>query len=315
VSDAVRSVELPDIPVFRRGKVRDTFDLGDHLLMVATDRISAFDVVLPTPIPGKGIVLTQLSTFWFELTSGLIPNHLLSSDPFASHLMDGADLAEALAAAGESLRERSMLVRKAERIDVECVVRGYLAGSAWAEYRASGAVAGEPLPAGLLQADRLPAPLFTPAIKNDAGHDVNVSPRELAELVGEGLARRIEEISRDLYNVAADYALERGVILADTKFELGWVDGELTLIDEALTPDSSRFWDAATYAPGGDPPSFDKQYVRDWLTRSGWNKEPPGPELPPDVVAGTAARYLEAFERLTGRPLKRPAETTTKGRG
>jgi phosphoribosylaminoimidazole-succinocarboxamide synthase len=295
VINALVRTEIPGVPLFRRGKVRDTFDLGDSLLMVASDRISAFDVVLPTPIPGKGAILTQLSRFWFEQTDGLVPNHLITADPNAFP----AELRQI----GQELAGRAMVVRKAERIDVECVVRGYLAGSAWAEYQRLGTMAGEPLPSGLRQADRLPAPLFTPAIKNDDGHDVNISRGEMAEVVGADLAARLEEASRDLYGLAAEYALQRGIILADTKFEFGFVDGELTLIDEALTPDSSRFWDAATYLPGRDQPSFDKQPVRDWLQDSGWNKEPPGPELPPDVIVGTAERYHEAFKRLTGAAL------------
>jgi phosphoribosylaminoimidazole-succinocarboxamide synthase len=295
VIQPVSQIDLPGVPLFRRGKVRDTFDFGDRLLMVSTDRLSAFDVVLPTPIPGKGIVLTQLAAFWFGRTRGLVPNHLISTS------LDG--LPAELAEHAEVLRGRSTIARRAERIDVECVVRGYLAGSAWAEYQASGTVAGLPLAAGLVKAARLPAPLFTPATKNDEGHDVNISVAELNELVGEGLARRLEELSRDVYAVAADYALERGIILADTKFEFGFIDGELALIDEILTPDSSRFWDAATYQPGVEPPSFDKQPVRDWLVASGWNREPPGPDLPEPVVAGTIARYAEAYQRLTGVPV------------
>jgi phosphoribosylaminoimidazole-succinocarboxamide synthase len=292
VIEPLSHLELPGVPRFRSGKVRETFDLGDRLLMVATDRISAFDVVLPTPIPGKGVVLTQLSRLWFDLTVGLVPNHLIGI---------GLDLLPPeFGAYADLLRGRTMIAKKAERIDVECVVRGYLAGSAWAEYAVTGEIAGVRQPTGLVKADRLPAPLFTPAIKNDAGHDVNISVAELVDVVGEGLARRLEEISRDLYGVAADYALARGIILADTKFEFGFVDGELTLIDEVLTPDSSRFWDAAGYQPGVEPASFDKQFVRDWLARSGWNREPPGPELPADVVEGTIARYLEAYRRLTG---------------
>jgi phosphoribosylaminoimidazole-succinocarboxamide synthase len=293
--EAVTSVELPGLPRFRRGKVRETFDLGDRLLMVATDRISAYDVVLPTPIPGKGVVLTELSRFWFGLTSGLVPNHLITTDLDA--VADG--LPTSVMAEGERLRGRTMVVRKAERIDVECVMRGYLAGSAWAEYRRDGRVAGEALPAELRRGDRLPAPLFGPALKVDEGHDVNVSPADVADAVGEELAGRLEEASRDLYQAASDHARARGIILADTKFEFGLVDGKLTLIDELLTPDSSRFWDATTYAPGEEQPSFDKQYVRDWLGTTGWDRQPPGPELPPDVVQGTVERYHEALRRLT----------------
>jgi phosphoribosylaminoimidazole-succinocarboxamide synthase len=292
VIEPLSQLDLPGVPRFRSGKVRETFDLGDRLLMVATDRISAFDVVLPTPIPGKGVVLTQLSRFWFDLTGGLVPNHLIGTD---LDLLPGE-----LGKHVDVLRGRSMIVRKAERIDVECVMRGYLAGSAWAEYAASGEVAGVRQPAGMVKADRFPVPLFTPAVKNDAGHDVNITVDDLSRLIGEGLARRLEEISRDLYGVAADYTLARGMILADTKFEFGFVDGELTLIDEVLTPDSSRFWDTAAYRPGIEPASFDKQYVRDWLAQSGWDKEPPGPELPANIVHGTIARYVEAHQRLTG---------------
>ena len=293
--DTVERTDLAGLPLFRRGKVRDNYDLGDRLLMVATDRLSAFDVVLPTPIPGKGVVLTQLSRFWFEHTSGLVSNHLITADL--------NDFPADLRAHGRNLVGRAMIVRKAHRLDVECVVRGYLAGSAWAEYRATGSVAGEPLPDGLREADRFAAPIFTPALKNDEGHDTTMSPADLADLVGPVMARRLEEASRDLYDVASALALRRGVILADTKFEFGLIDGELTVIDELLTPDSSRFWDAASYEPGRTPPSFDKQYVRDWLDQSGWDRAAPGPELPPEVVAGASARYAEAFARLTATPL------------
>ncbi len=295
MSSLVMETALGDLPLFRRGKVRDTYELGELLLIVATDRISAFDVVLPTPIPSKGAVLTQLSRFWFEQIRDFVPTHFVTAT--------FAEYPDVLKPYRAEIAGRSMLVRKAERIDVECVVRGYLAGSAWAEYRRDGTVAGERLPAGLRQADRLPEPIFTPAIKNDAGHDVNISNAELARLVGEDLARRLAETSLQIYRFAADLALRRGIIVADTKFEFGWIDGELAVIDELLTPDSSRFWDASIYDPGQDQPSFDKQFVRDWLIASGWNKEPPAPELPRDVVAGTAARYHEAFKRLTGTPL------------
>ena len=291
MTEVVERTQLDGLPLYRRGKVRDTYDLGDALLMVATDRISAFDVVLPTPIPGKGVVLTQLSRFWFGQTSGLVPNHLIAADV--------NDFPPELRGYGAQLVGRAMLVRKAERIDVECVVRGYLAGSAWAEYRGAGSVAGEALPAGLRQGERLPAPLFTPAVKHDDGHDVTISAAALVDMVGAELARRLEEVSRDLYDVAGELASRRGIILADTKFEFGFVDGELVVIDELVTPDSSRMWDATKYEPGRDQPSFDKQFVRDWLERSGWDKQPPAPELPAEVVAGTAARYAEAYRRLT----------------
>jgi phosphoribosylaminoimidazole-succinocarboxamide synthase len=294
-----RDVGLPGLTLYRHGKVRDTYDLGSALLMVASDRISAFDVVMPTPIPGKGIILTQLSRFWFGLTDSIVPNHLISAR--------FADFPPDLASFASTLVDRAMLVRRAKRIDVECVVRGYLAGSAWSEYLNTGTMAGERLPTGLRQADRLPRPVFTPAIKNDAGHDQNISISALRDLVGSELARSLESTSLALYEFASAHAARRGIILADTKFEFGWIDGELRLIDELLTPDSSRFWDAAGYEPGRDQPSFDKQFVRDWLVQSGWNREPPGPELPPDVVAGTLARYREAFERLTGEPLPESA--------
>ncbi len=295
MTSPVLTIDLPGQRVFRRGKVRDTYDLGDRLLMVASDRLSAFDVVLPTPIPGKGVVLTQLSRFWFELTRGLISNHLISADAetYPAELLPHAGV----------LAGRSMIVHKAERIDIECVVRGYLAGSAWEEYRRSGQVAGEALPDGMRSGDRLPAPIFTPAAKNDEGHDVNITLADLRALVGPAWASQLEEVSRDIFNVASDLALERGIILADTKFEFGVIDGDLLLIDELLTPDSSRFWDATSYKPGMDPPSFDKQFVRDWLVASGWDRQPPGPELPQDIVEGTRRRYLEAYERLTGSPL------------
>jgi phosphoribosylaminoimidazole-succinocarboxamide synthase len=287
---------LPGLTLLRRGKVRDTYDLGDRLLMVATDRISAFDVVLPTPIPDKGVVLTQLSRFWFRLTREIMNNHLITAAV--------ADFPPKLAEYAPALAGRAMIVKKAERIDIECVVRGYLAGSAWSEYRRTSVVAGEKLPAGLVQSDRLPEPIFTPAIKNDAGHDENISVARLRSIVGDELARKLETASRELYRFAADYARPRGIIVADTKFEFGWIDGELCVIDEILTPDSSRFWDAEDYTPGRDQASFDKQFVRDWLAQSGWNKEPPAPELPPDVVAGTSRRYREAYERLTGTELQ-----------
>lgn len=283
--------DLP-LPRFGTGKVRDTYDLGDRLLMVTTDRLSAFDCVLPNGIPGKGRVLTRLSAFWFGRTGEIVPNHLLSADV--------ADLPEAARPHAEELADRFMIVRKAQRIDYECVVRGYLAGSAWQEYQESGAVCGVRLPAGLRQADKLPEPIFTPATKSDSGHDINISLDEMKRVIGEVLGQTLAETSIAVYRAAASYALDRGIIIADTKMEFGLLDSRLLLIDELLTPDSSRFWALSEYQPGGSPPSFDKQYVRDWLERSGWNKQPPAPELPPDVVAGTATRYREALEWLTG---------------
>lgn len=295
MTGAVVSIDIPELPLFRRGKVRETFDLGDRLLMVATDRISAFDVVLPTGIPGKGIVLTQLSRFWFEWFGPRLPSHYVTTDldTLPGHLQRYRDVLEG----------RVMVVRRAERIDVECVARGYLSGSAWAEYREQGTVAGEPLPAGLVESDRLPEPLFTPAVKSESGHDRNITFRELVDLVGQELAGTLRDRTLEVYRAAERYAVERGVIIADTKLEFGWIGGELAVIDELLTPDSSRFWDAERYRPGYPQPSFDKQFVRDWLLRSGWNREPPAPALPDDVVRATQARYREAYERLTGRRL------------
>jgi phosphoribosylaminoimidazole-succinocarboxamide synthase len=285
------AIEAPGLTLFRRGKVRDTFELPDGtLLMVASDRISAFDVVLPTAIGGKGAVLTQMSRWWFAQTAGLVPNHLLD-DP-------GADVTASLD--WPALRPRSMRVVRAERIDVECVVRGYLAGSGWAEYKENGTLADEPLPAGLLESARLPEPRFTPAIKNDSGHDENISRAKLAALTGSELAAELERASLALFGFAAERCASAGMILVDTKFEFGFTDGRLTLIDEALTPDSSRFWDAGDWREGRSMPSFDKQPVRDWLASQPWDRTAPGPSLPPDVVAATSARYAEAARRLCG---------------
>lgn len=287
----VLHTDLP-LPRFGSGKVRDTYDLGDRLLMVTTDRISAFDCVMPNGIPGKGAVLTQLSSFWFARTNDLIPNHLLSTDV--------ADLPAEVRAQEAWLRERFMIVRKARRLDFECVVRGYLAGSAWAEYQHDSTVCGVLLPAGLRQADQLPEPIFTPASKAESGHDVNVSLDAVKNAVGEDLGQALSDASIAIYNAAARFALDRGIIIADTKMEFGLLGDQLILIDELLTPDSSRFWAVGDYAPGGSPPSFDKQFLRDWLEQSGWDKRPPAPELPAEVIAGTAARYREALAWLTG---------------
>ena len=274
-----------------RGKVRDVYDAGDdRLLLVATDRISAFDVVLPDPIPDKGRVLTGLSSFWFERTSDLIPSQVLSSDP-AAFPPPFVGLS--------ALAGRAMLVRKATVVPMECVARGYLAGSGWTQYGATGAVCGVPLPDGLVESDRLPEPIFTPTSKAEAGHDLPLVPDQAIELVGKGLFERLKELTLGIYERLAETAAARGIILADTKFEFGFADGELMLIDEVGTPDSSRFWPADSYAPGGAQPSFDKQFVRDHLDRSGWDREPPAPPLPPDVVEGTRARYVEAYERIT----------------
>jgi phosphoribosylaminoimidazole-succinocarboxamide synthase len=267
------------------GKVRELYALDDdRLLLVASDRISTFDVVLPTEIPDKGRVLTGLSAFWFARTEAICPNHLLRIRP------DG----------------RSLECRRLEMLPIECVARGYLAGSGWKDYRATGAVCGHVLPPGLRESERLPEPIFTPATKAQKGHDENITRTEAAELVGADTMAEVERLTLALYLFAADFAAERGIVIADTKFELGWdTDGQLVLADEALTPDSSRFWPADEYQPGGGQPSFDKQYVRDWCESAGWDKTPPAPELPDDVVDGTRARYVEAFERLTGVPFGR----------
>lgn len=309
MSAVVTETNLPGLRLLHRGKVRDTYDFGDQLLMIASDRLSAFDVVLPTPIPGKGKILTGLSAFWFAKTAGLLPNHLVTTDPSAFPLEVQPN--------AEVLDGRTMLVRRAKRIDVECVVRGYLAGSAWDEYRADGTVGGEEMPGGLLLGDRLPEPLFTPAAKVDDGHDVNLTRQDLVDIQGEDLADRLEMMSLNLFLAASELVESRQLILADTKFEFGFIDGELTLIDELLTPDSSRYWSADSWTPGRSPAGFDKQFVRDWLLASGWDKEPPGPELPPEVVAGTQGRYMEVYRRITGAepPAARPAGTVTATEG
>lgn len=278
------------LPLHARGKVRDTYELGGgELLMVATDRISAFDVVLPTPIPDKGRVLTQLSAFWFERTRGIV----------RSHVADRRALPTDLLASQPDLQDRAMRVVRADPIPFECVVRGYLSGSGWKDYRQTRGIAGEPLPAGLRENERLPEPIFTPATKARSGHDENISRRQLADRVGWELASRLETLSLALYRAAVLHALTRGLILADTKLEFGWNHGQLILIDELFTPDSSRYWDADRYRPGGAQPSYDKQFVRDYLETLGWDKHPPGPALPPSVVDGTRSRYLAALERLT----------------
>ena len=276
-----------------RGKVRDMYDLGDSLLMVASDRLSAFDVVLPTPIPDKGRVLTQLSLFWFEKLRDVLPNHVLSATDFTAPLEKYRD----------QLNGRAIRVRKTEPLPIECVVRGYLSGSGWKDYKATGAVCGIALPAGLQDSSQLPEPIFTPATKATSGHDENISFEQAAQIIGRTRAEQARDTSLEIYKRASSYARERGIIIADTKFEFGLVGDELVWIDEALTPDSSRFWPAAEYAPGRTQPSFDKQYVRDYLERIGWNKQPPGPELPADVVAGTRGKYREAYRLLTGQEL------------
>jgi len=276
-----------------RGKVRDIYDLGDQLLIVATDRLSAFDVILPTPIPDKGRVLTQLSLFWFDLLKDVVPNHVLSVTDFPAPFDKFKD----------ELAGRSMIVRKTQPLPIECVVRGYVSGSAWKDYRATGKICSIALPAGLRESDRLPEPIFTPATKAATGHDENIPFEQAAALIGKELAEKARAVSLEIYRRAAAYAEPRGVILADTKFEFGLLNNGLIWIDEALTPDSSRFWPAAQYNPGGPQPSFDKQFVRDYLERIRWPKSPPGPELPVEVVAATRAKYREAFRILAGREL------------
>ncbi len=293
MSTVVWETHFADVAPASRGKVRDLYDLGGRLLIVATDRLSAFDVVLPTPIPDKGRVLTQLSLFWFDMLRDVVPNHVLSAAQFPAPFDAYAD----------QLRGRAMLVRRARPLPIECVVRGYLSGSGWKDYRATGRICGTALPAGLLESERLPEPIFTPSTKATSGHDENISFDQAVTLVGVALAERIRAISLEIYRRAAGFAEPRGILLADTKFEFGLVGEELVWIDEALTPDSSRFWPAEGYQPGRSQPSYDKQFVRDYLERIGWSKQPPGPALPPDVVAATRAKYREAYRQLVGREL------------
>jgi phosphoribosylaminoimidazole-succinocarboxamide synthase len=289
-ASVVLQTSLAGLPV-RRGKVRDIYDLGDRLLLVSTDRLSAFDWVLPTGIPDKGRVLTQISAFWFDRLGE--PNHLITTDVERMGLAAGIDRRE--------LAGRTTLCRKTAVVPIECVVRGYLAGSGWQEYQRSGTVCGIRLPAGLVESSRLPEPIFTPATKAEAGHDENISFERTAQIVGHELAEELRRRSLDVFRRGAEYALGRGILIADTKFEFGQVDGRLLLVDEVLTPDSSRFWPADQYAPGRPQPSFDKQFVRDWLSASGWDKNSPPPALPADIVVKTRAKYVEAYERLTGK--------------
>ena len=290
---------LPGLTLLGRGKVRDMYEFGERLLIVATDRISAFDVVLPTAIPGKGAVLNQLSEFWFAQMQEIIANHVLTTNV--------RDYPAQLHPHAAQLSGRSMLVRRAERIDVECVARGYITGSGWAEYQRSGSICGIRLPAGLVEAQRLPEPIFTPTTKAETGHDEPMTFDRLETLVGRRLAVQLRDATLAVYAAAAEQARQRGIIIADTKMEFGLLkgtgddDGEMILIDELLTPDSSRFWDTATYEPGSNPPSYDKQYVRDYLETTNWNKQPPAPPLPPEVVARTQEKYADALRRLTGR--------------
>jgi phosphoribosylaminoimidazole-succinocarboxamide synthase len=299
MSITISETNLP-LSLFCRGKVRDTYNLNGMLLIVSTDRLSAFDVVLPDPIPDKGLVLNQLSRFWFEKTNHVIPNHLVASvdtiGSLKSYFPDKASPPDYLVG-------RSMITLKAERVPVECVVRGYISGSAWAEYKKTGRISGISAPKGLQESQELPQAIFTPTTKAEAGHDEPLNKKELENLVGKITAAKLEESSLAIYNYAREYASRRGVIIADTKFEFGFTDGKLILIDELLTPDSSRFWDASQYTIGRSQPSFDKQPVRDWLVASSWNKEPPAPKLPPEVIEATTKRYREAYQRLTGKAL------------
>jgi phosphoribosylaminoimidazole-succinocarboxamide synthase len=295
---AVWQTEIPGLPAPKRGKVRDVYDLGDRLLIVATDRLSAYDHVLRPAIPGKGRILTQLTNFWFVELTGIVPHHLIATEieEFPAELRAHADV----------LAGRSVLARKAEVVPFECVVRGYLAGSGFREYREGGAVCGVELPPGLVRASRLPEPIFTPATKAESGHDENVSFETMAAEVGVDVATRLRDLTLALYGEGARRAEAHGLLLADTKLEFGWIDDELTLIDEVLTPDSSRYWEAEAWLPGTEPVSFDKQFVRNWLDASGWDRESTPPELPEEVVQGTQKRYAEAFRRLTGRAIDLP---------
>lgn len=289
----LRETQFAGLPPSARGKVRDIYDLGDKLLIVATDRLSAFDVILPTPIPDKGRVLTQLSLFWFDLLKNVIPNHVISATEFPGPFDKFRD----------ELAGRSMLVQKTKPLPIECVVRGYVSGSGWKDYRATGKICGIVLPNGLLESGRLPEPIFTPATKAVSGHDENISFEQAERMIGKELAEKVRAVSLELYRRAATHAEPRGIIVADTKFEFGLLNDKLMWIDEALTPDSSRFWPAAQYSPGGPQASFDKQFVRDYLERMRWPKTPPGPELPPEVVEATREKYREAYRILSSREL------------
>jgi phosphoribosylaminoimidazole-succinocarboxamide synthase len=294
--DAVVQTDFPELELYASGKVRDVYRLDDkHLLFVATDRISAFDYILATGIPQKGRVLTQMSVFWFEFLRDLVPNHMVTTDT--------DKYPAALRKYAGQLQGRSMMVMRAEMFPVECVVRGYISGSAWKEYKGSGAVCGIQLPPGLKESDKLPEPIFTPATKAASGHDENISFEQMAKMIGADFSRQLRDISLAIYKKAADYALTRGIIIADTKFEFGRTAAGITLADEVLTPDSSRFWPADKYQPGNTQESFDKQYVRDYLEEIRWNKQPPAPALPPDVARKTSEKYLEAYHQLTGREL------------
>jgi phosphoribosylaminoimidazole-succinocarboxamide synthase len=291
----VTKTEFKNVPLVARGKVRDIYDLGDSLLLVASDRISAYDVVMNEGIPGKGAILTAMTLFWLDYLGDTVENHLISADP--------ADFPPSLTSYADTLKGRSMVVRKASVLPIECVVRGYLAGSGWREYKEDGTVCGIPLPPGLREGDKLPEVIFTPATKAAEGHDINISPDEAAEVIGQEPARLVEAVSKEIYRKAAEYAETKGIVLADTKFEFGTFEDRIILIDEILTPDSSRFWPRSGWQPGGPQPSFDKQYLRDYLDTLDWDKTPPAPPLPAEVIENTAAKYREALHKLTGRDL------------
>lgn len=306
--EVLMKTDLP-LPVFLRGKVRDTYDLDSHLLVIVTDRISAFDVILPNGIPNKGHVLNRLSSFWFRKTADIIPNHMTEAVDDI-HCIDSYLPENQKFTCPPYLRGRSMVVKKVKRIPVECVVRGYISGSAWAEYKEHGTVSGNAMPEGLVESQELEKPIFTPTTKADKGHDEPIGMEDIIKAIGKPLAEEMEEKSLALYEYGREYAGEHGIIIADSKFEFGIDNNRLMLIDEVLTPDSSRFWDAELYEPGKSQPSFDKQPVRDWLEKSGWNKEPPGPVLPDDVVEATSKMYMQAYEKITGRQLAFLGDTT-----
>ena len=290
---SVRETKFPELNLLKRGKVRDMYDLGDKLLMVATDRLSAFDVVMPDPIPDKGIILTQISLFWFEIMEPILANHVISGKI--------EEYPETCQPYAETLRDRSMLIKKTEPLEIECVVRGYISGSGWKSYQETGNICGIRLPKGLKESDKLPEPIFTPSTKAELGdHDININFEEAAQIIGQPLAERVRKISLAIYQKGAELAAEKGIIIADTKFEFGQINDDIILIDEVLTPDSSRFWPKETYQPGGPQKSFDKQYVRDHLNALDWNKTPPGPSLPESVISKTRQKYLDALIQLTG---------------
>ena len=293
---AIMKTDLPGVKLRGRGKVRDIYDVGEHLLIIATDRLSAFDVVLPTPIPNKGKVLTQMSEFWFDYFKDAMPNHVVSTEV--------SDYPKSLHEFRDQLIGRSMLVKKAKVFPIECVARGFLTGSGLKDYNKTGQVCGIQLPAGLRESDRLPQPIFTPATKVETGHDENISEEQAANIIGKENVQRLKELTLSIYSRAVDFAAKRGIIICDTKFEFGTIDGKICIVDEMLTPDSSRFWPADRYSPGKPQPSFDKQFVRDYLERINWNKQPPAPELPDDIVKATSAKYVEALRILTGSELK-----------